>query len=261
MDHSMRRKLLSLQPETARYMQIARPTQADIVALDQNIKAIKFGSGITLASVTANVSNVTDYYFLSNPSVDLRPYTGFYATITDTGSKTKKVLLGAVGTGETLGDDILIDGNFTTSSKWYGADGWSVNEATGKAERSGGTMIGQSIYHVADINYTQGQLYKGAITIDTVASGGISISMSTGSTSFMSYKSIAGTYYGYRTSSITSGKATLTAQNAATTATCDVFTIKQVLTPPATGTWYTPVSEDSGWNPNSASFTVTITRS
>ena len=45
-------------------------TAAQISAVNTNIRAIKYGAGYTVASATLNISNVLNYYFLTNHDVD-----------------------------------------------------------------------------------------------------------------------------------------------------------------------------------------------
>jgi hypothetical protein len=232
-------------------------TAAEIVALDTNIKSIKYGSGITLSSLTLNTSNVASYYFFSNPSVDLRPYTGFYASISD-GTKIKKVLLGALGTGITVGTDV---GNDFTN--WTGAvpTGWSqigTPDASNYTEQS---PVGS--LHIVSNGSLIG-IQKGTVVVGSLLRSTIDISSITG-------QIIAGDGVGFGLIFTTTGDnqvkyATCTnatpslKRQTACNATLDNWKLEPVLTPSALGLWYTPVSEEATWNPNAASFTVTITR-
>ena len=79
-----------LQAETAAYLALpgVSLTGAQIAALDANIRAIKYGSGITLEGVTGSADPTADGAYISAPAVDgvpidLRMFVGFKATVTD----------------------------------------------------------------------------------------------------------------------------------------------------------------------------------
>ena len=93
-----------LQAETIKY-RLLNPslTWSQLLAIDANIKTIKYGAGITLSSVTLNRSDANGVAFITNPSVDLRPYVGFKATLNDGAEGWIK----AAGTGETLGNNLI----------------------------------------------------------------------------------------------------------------------------------------------------------
>lgn len=102
------RQPAGLEPETLAYLSIpgVSLTGAQVAALDANIKLIKYGAGITLAAVTLNLSLVAGTTFISNPSVDMRPYKAFNASLSD-GAKTLTLTpLGAVGTGQTYSAEL-----------------------------------------------------------------------------------------------------------------------------------------------------------
>ena len=106
------------EPETLAYFVGLRAnlTDAQLRALDNNIKAIKYGSGITLSSVTCGLSmvsggaNPSGGAFVTNPSVDLCPYTngtGWKFVFTDTANNTATIYAKSVGTGETFSSELL----------------------------------------------------------------------------------------------------------------------------------------------------------
>jgi len=198
---------------------------------------------INLSSFTCNISNVASYYFITNPSVSLVSFTGRYATLND-GEKNKKILIGAVGTGETY-LDVIAGWDLTSGWATYGAASITdLNTLTGAA--SGGVLKSGLV--------TVGELYKLTFERTTTAAvaafnlrksdaTGLGTSLSTGSsykTSITDY-----TYLGVGNSS--AGTTDITSMKA-----------EKVLTPSSTGIWFTPVSEDSEWNPNAAAYTVTI---
>ena len=134
-------KYRGFEPETVAYAQLpgAASTHAALAAIDTNIRAIKYGSGITLVSVTTNISAVDLTAFLSNPSTDLRPYcnAGWKATITDASAKYNVAILGARGTGEGS-TELLADTSFDNAGSWTAqVPGWSIAGGKGVAANVG----------------------------------------------------------------------------------------------------------------------------
>jgi hypothetical protein len=270
---------LGIETETATYLGLnPTATTAQIMTVNDNIRLIKYPpyTGVALSATAMNVSNVASYYFLSNPASDLlRPYSGFYATLND-GTKLKKVLLGAVGneTGETLGDNLITGGAFTT---WAGADpnslpdGWSAHgtrnatnmtkESTGKCELiSDGTLLGikQTIASVT------GGLYKQSLSISSLTGSGIYVRLSSSllpASTTTTVFTTTGAKLWYVTTDVASSNTVAIIRNSPTTDTIfDDYINQQVLTPSLTGIWFTPKSETSGWSPNAATQTITITK-
>jgi len=102
-----------LEPETIAYHLLAGCSG---IPSENNelIKAIKYGSGVTLSGLTCNISNATSYLFVSNPSSDLRKWIGFYITFTSSTGNTLKFKVSAAGSGETLGNETV--SGFTNQS-------------------------------------------------------------------------------------------------------------------------------------------------
>jgi len=260
-------KRVGLESETLAYANIPAnaPTLSALHALDAQIKFIKYGSGVTISSVTGNISNVAGAYFLTNFSMDIRAYVGFYATLTDTASKTKKVLLGAAGTGEThsflIGGDTpsLRNGDFS-SAEPPGTQ-WAI-KSTGVVVTGGSAVftdvaVGGVIQQNLSPLVSVGELYKATVAI-AVTTGSCCIRFNgiDGSTVALSATS---SMYSTLSSTEPSPKVKVLSTF---TGTLNSFTFGKVLTPSASGgCWLTPVSEDSGFNPNSTTFTVTLTRS
>jgi hypothetical protein len=199
------------------------------------------------------ISNVASYYFLDNLPADVLRFAGSgnEMHISD-GTKTKKVLLGALGTGETLGGELLADSAFDADASWDIKDvGWTVSSGLATATALGDNKkIWQS-----NVAAGVGQLRKQVIVCD----------------------SLIGTYrHGIDRAQICANQATVGASTAyrtllnTTNASSGIFsagslagtfssiTQKQVLTPSTSGLWYTPVSEESGWDPNAATHTYRV---
>jgi len=246
------------EPETSIYFSRSG-VSGDRRTVDTYIKSIKYGSGITLASVAVNVSNVASYYFLSNPvftatglpSNDLRWLTGFYATLND-GAKDKKVLIGAEGTVETT-TELLADTGFDNAVLWLTEAGWAIGSSKATA-----TALASSKYVYQNIAANPGSLVKTAYTCSDYTGGNFRVSVGSGGTGTINSSAATFTQYINRGTGTLIG---LTWVNSALTASFSSLSAQQVLTPSATGTWFTPVSEDSGWSPNAAAYTITVTRS
>ena len=102
-----------LEPETLVYDALSGAAQTQF-ATNESIIAIKFRSGITLSSLTLNMST-TATGPITGSSVDLRPYsstiwgsTALAATVSD-GTNTFTLTPGAAGTGETLSAEQITD--------------------------------------------------------------------------------------------------------------------------------------------------------
>lgn len=272
------------QCETDIYMSLPSPA-LDKPTVDTYIKAVKYGSGVTFSSVTLNMSNVASYYFVSNPSTDiLRPFSGFYATFTDTSGKTKKVLLGAAGlvAGETYTEK-LSNGTFDDNTTGWAANrgGGTQSSTIASSHPAGGgqsddyliiTDIGDcGSYQQATqtVTVSSGGLYKTSIYFKQGTSGAgaacLTLIKSSGSIDILTGNTT--TSWVLRSTYITiidddNSISYRIAKSTSTdgTALFDEASFAQVLTPSLQGIWFTPVSEDSGFLPNSATFTVAISR-
>jgi len=254
--------LCGIEPETATYWALnPSATPAQIAAIDLNIKLIKYGSGITLASVTTNISAVDLTAFLSNPSTDLRPYcgNGWKATITDASAKSNVAILGAVGTGETLGDELITnvaDREFTSDT------GFWIKSAT--------TSIGSNVLYLNSPSAEWGAyseiltihaLYSSSVNVVSFTSGYIIVQ--TGNAISESYIS-TGTKVNKKTCiSNTRFGIAGRVQNGI----MDDFSVKQVITPSALGCTLLNaagaqsfISKDAAFSYSAASYTITITR-
>jgi hypothetical protein len=240
-------------------------TEAQTAALDANIKTIKYGAGITLSSLTLNISGTTSGAvpsFISNPSVDLRPYVGFKVSIA-AGGKTLVGWIKAAGSGETLSaTEKWLNGNFSSDeppgTAWVRGAGFVI---------TGGQLVGTTApvaNTYATIAATTGALYKTSadfvITTGTIrftpASGGIGKELSgTGAYSVYGTAITGFPSPGFRVLTTFTG----TIDNAST---------KQVLTPSTNGATIVSTqggatynwTSDGGIVPNSASYTMTVTR-
>lgn len=247
----------SVEPELMAYIALNPSlTNAQVAALDANIKSIKYGSGIVLNAVTANLSIVDGKAFVTNPSVDLRPYLGFKLSFSD-GSKALVGYGKAAGTGETLGSNLLAGFDFTSD--------WAVFDANASITDSNSFATTANSGLWKNI-FAQYRLYKSVFARTTTASASdIWNGSDTGRTQISNGN---GTFYS--TARLNTGlQRNIYIRNAGA-GTTDVSTLSlyDVLTPSATGltivstaggTTYNWAS-NGGINANAASFTVTITK-
>ena len=212
----------------------------------------------TMLSFTCNLSLVNGTALISNPSRDLVPYVGYKITLND-GAQNLVGWIKMAGPGETLSaTEKFTDPPFDVNGAWTKGAGWAVAGGKGTATAS-----------VADITesiaLTVGGLYKLVTTSDALTGGtyqGIIEATNIGTA-----VATVGTANWYRTiiaaAAATNGIHGTTALSASFT---DI-SLKQVTAPSVTGvkivsakggTTYNWVS-DGGVDPNSSSFTATIT--
>jgi len=252
-----------LQAETVAYYDLvgwSGVSASTITTLDNNIRLVKFGSGITLASVTAKLSLVSPR-LVTQSSVDLRPYAmipGASFSFSD-GTKSAVFSGGSAGTGETLGAEL------TT--------GWTSNapypyETFSSAGKNIDSAIGDSSHAIMRAYATAlanpaGKLYKNETTITLNSGSGpdfyyhaLSDLAGAGIVTAKAYVNGINTTYFTGTSAQYTGFRT----NAdIATNYSAVWSNKQVLTADTTGANFSAVT-DGGVNPNIATWTVTITK-
>lgn len=256
-----------LENETISYLAISGVslTDAQIVTLDTNIKAIKYGSGVTLSSLTANLSLVAAGAFITNPSVDLRPYIGFKHTLT-AGGKTAVGWGKAAGTAETYDTELIVNGDCASAEPpgvaWTLTDG-SITIHDGEAYFVT-TPINQRMSQ--NIAQTNRALYKTVATCTVLTAGTWHIYHDSGSGADLASVATQSIYTGSATADVwTVG---VRARTDTSTFRADNISHKKVLTPSSQGitvvsaqggATYSWVSDD-GLDIQSASFTDTITR-
>jgi hypothetical protein len=253
-------------------------TIAEIIAINSNIRLIKYSTGITLASVTGYLSTVDGTAFATGLSVDPRPYVmtpGWKFSIKDSANKVAVAYGKAAGTGETLDTELNPDPGFADAGSWDCDAGGSI--AGGKAVFTD-AAVGTNIITKTEILSTvlsgivnaQTKLFKSVYSITDRTDGSVRASWNNaydGAT-----KSSVDTFTEYvnlNASGVPNYKIKLSARTTGTDLACDNYSVKQVLTPGPTGLTLTDTaggatfnwaSIEAGFDPNSASFTVTITR-
>ena len=215
--------------------------------------------GKTITGFTCNLSLINGTAFITNPSVNLRPYLGFKITLND-GTQNLVGWIKAAGTGETLGDELVVDPGFDDPSKWTAGAGWSV---------AGSLAVGASVINSVSIEQllpitTTKNLYKISFDLVSRTSGSVS-SYFLGSVS--GFQTVPATYVGYYNLSDLYPTLYLPGQDSFS-GTCDNASVKKVTDPSATGVTITSAragatfnwTSDGGINPNATSFTATIAR-
>jgi hypothetical protein len=276
-----------LEPETVVYQTLPSATQTQFTT-NENIKLIKYGSGITLSSITANLSQINGTAFVSNPSVDLRPYVGFKGTWSDVGTAGVG-FFGAAGTGETLGSDVSLNNSAIsdgrTEANSVGSYFSSTSPTTFESTNAGNPAVGSYHIHVVaqagghrgfygrhfDEN---GKLYQTTYDFKRV-SGNINFTLSNAAVSsvYFSKNYTSGTVYLIGEScygTAISGQNYSTGFGTMDTSGgewyVDNLQIHQVLTPSGTGTKITSsVGGPQNWltvgtTPNAATFNVQVSR-
>ncbi len=247
----------AVEQETATYGGLPSPTGTQFTN-NENVKTIKYGSGISLSSLTVNISGGTSGSvpaFLSNPSVDLRLYPFKHSLVS--GGKTLVGFWGGNGTVETLDVETCTDPGYDNTALWTQAAGTAVTGGKGVFTAA---AAGAGIYQTPAAEI--GALYKQSQDlIVTIGSACVRYSSVDGPT-----RSTSGSYSSYITST-QANPAINTKAVTEFTGTVDNRSSKKVLTPSATGitivdaqgssnsTW----ASNDGINVNSFSFTDTIT--
>ena len=236
----------ALEQETVAYQSLPSAAQTQFVT-NENINAIKYGSGVVISGLTVGISSAGAYLFLSNPSVDLRWLKGFYLNLNDGAGKNLKVLVGEAGTGETLGSNILATYGFTSGWSFLNTTATTANSFTNTAAATG------YIYKAGFI--TASALYKGSLTSTQSIGGTTKLDVGSATTAAIAngqsniYKTAINTTLEFSNTGGLGNVTTITAVN-----------LRQVLTPSGLGAWFSTPAADAGVNLNAASFTATATR-
>jgi hypothetical protein len=224
----------------------------------------------TVSLANARLSLVAGTAFVDFSSAGtLTPYLNYRLVLTDSAGKKAIGYIKSAGTGEMLGEELVTNGTFDSD-----IDGWALTNNGGTIAWDAGTMkftepaTSQNMYASQNITSVAGALYLAQFTvtasdsvhnnlrIGTVATGNqiasSSISLGAGGPYSLYFTSTQASIY-------ISGRYAGIATN---TANHDNYTLKQVLTPSATGvtitstpggTAYNWASVESGFNYNDAS--------
>lgn len=243
--------------EVRAYFALPNPT-GSVKTLNDQIKLIKAGGSVTLSGLTANFSNVAGFQFVTNPSVDLRKWIGYYITFTSTTGNTLKVKVSAAGTGETLDTEVMTNGTFDQPIGWALSAGSSIVGGQLTITVTAGEM--QYAYR-PDVDLTTGALYQIVVDIDS-ATGTFGLCSAQGNNWTPLTNLSDGTIL-YRTalsSSTDMGiKRVTTSGNYS--GVFNSISVKKVLTPSATGIYFTDPVVTGTFDYNAASFTAVVTGS
>jgi hypothetical protein len=270
-------------------------TRAQIAAIDANIKAIKYGSGIILASVTGYLSTVNGTALATGLSVDPRPYVmtpGWKIAFADSAGKIAYGYGKAAGTGETYLETVVNGDNeaavmtvttavrdaISQSNEQAQTGAYSAKhvcsadaDATHYTRHQVAALDGTLYRHVSATYLPSGQaLNTIGFGWDHAGATGQIVTQSTTTNAWVnrsSYKTALGGTALYAIQGVIPEFAgNINSQYFYT----DNTDLEKVLTPSETGLTLTSTaggatfnwaSIEAGFNPNSASFTVTITRS
>ena len=180
-------------------------------------------------------------------------YTPNYIELLDNTGKKATGYIGAVGAGETLGSELIINGDMSVPESWDLQSGWAVSGGVGVATN---VENKQAIYQTS--SSTQNFLLKGSFDLVTRTSGNFFLSYGSGGDGSFTPRTVPGSYVEYANSAgyfIYNG---ITANNTAG-GTIDNISFKRVTDPPATavhivsslnGTTRNWASIESGFDPN-----------
>lgn len=241
----------------------------------------RFQNGIstTLAGLTCNISVVDGTAFVTNPSVDLTPYLGCRITLVDTAGLSLIGWVKAKGTGESLDAEKITNGNFSTGD----LTGWTKNGSALSNEDFTGNKMKVTVTSTGTLIFRQGSapslldggLYKGGLVISesNLSAPRMVYLRLIDQNAYPVYNQYAdGSYTGYVTknslyTNIGVGDSNINGYTAGNIFAVDDITLKQVLTPSATGVTITnsPGGSVFNWaakhpsfNPNSATFNAII---
>ena len=211
--------------------------------------------GTSLSGVTANLSLANGLAFISNPSTDLSGYEYAKIIVTDSAGKTAVGYIKSAGTGETLDTEKIADYflNWNNVSATLADGHYTIAGSPAGPRRALGLTVGAAYKLVMEgsSNFS--------VTVRNYNGGTVYATIATGSYSATNYFSAVadGTDNGIYLRSV-SGSGTNTPS---------AFSLKQLLTPSATGvtitstrggTTYNWTEIESGFNYNSTSYDIAI---
>jgi len=185
----------------------------------------------TVALVNSRLSLVAGTAFVDfGAAGTLTPYLNGKLTVTDSAGKKAIGYLKAAGTGETLGDELVTNGDFASATGWtISGVGWGVDTgkmvATNAAKntqfyRSGGGIFGMLVKNTIEVtDYTSGTC--------TIAAGWTRTTVISANGTHTQYGTSGGAGLSYVGAIVTS--------DAALNAKFDNCSSRQVLTPSVTG--------------------------
>ncbi len=216
-------------------------------------------AALTQAAGSIALSTVAGTAFVmpNQSSVDLSPYAGggYVLKVTDSAGKVAWARMGAAGTGETLGSELITNGTFDSD-----LSGWTTETGTvGTISWEAGAMkmeqgtLSEYLRAAQDVAVTQGALVKAGVTSGGTAYQSFNLGVLGNSTAFYGSGSVAGTTWVVYFNKSVSDDVVFKMQHAASAysiAKWDNAILKQVLAPNEQGVWLesTPGAADQAWS-------------
>jgi hypothetical protein len=193
---------------------------------------------VTLANIRLSFVAGTAFVDFSSAGT-LTPYLNYRLVLTDSAGKKAIGYIKSAGTGETLGEELVTNGDFDPDEGWTKGV-WSI--ADGKAAATASSY--SFLYQNADL---AGKLIKSSVDINSISVGAIKVCYH-GTANGGTARTTTGTHAEYYTPS-SSGTATIGAQTQVNvTCSIDNLSMKQVLTPSTTGVTITSTPNGSTYN-------------
>lgn len=276
--------IAGMQRETKLWLSLPGANAANAATVNENIRAVKYSTGVSLTAVTLNLSTASGAYFLTRSSVDLRPYaliSGAQISVAATGTPGTTAVFGGLsaGTGETVGAQLHTSANAASDP-----NGNEANALTGFAQSGTATVTSDSSspyagsYHIKNVAAAQfsgclsssigtaaGRLYQAAFA--TKVDSGTWIVVIRNPANTVTTKVLASltasayqSHTPYWTSAVDNELFRYITDTGSTgTAYLDAVGWKHVLTADLSGVQATSLT-NGGINPNSATYVVTVTK-
>lgn len=221
---------------------------------------------VALADIRLSLADGTAFVDFSEAGT-LTPYLNHKLTITDSAGKKATGYIKAAGTGETLGDELVSDTPFDSAGDWTAGASWVVSGGVATATASGG---GTLLRNTSGAAITYKALYKVVINVASRTAGAVAIRYPY--PGYYQQITAAAEYTEYICDTVSAGtnKPGIVSVTDTFSGTVTSMSVKQVLTPSATGvtitstpggTTYNWASIESGFNYNDASgYTYAISK-
>jgi hypothetical protein len=241
---------------------------------------VKTGGTTLLSSqsITCNISLADGNAFISNPSVDLTSYVGTGIKITDSAGKSVYGWIKAAGTGETYGDELVSNGGFDSDITGWSWTNCTIASVAGgqsgnclEITRTGGDSqvsyrqitIGTDVLLSVSTYSKSGSSGNETSKVRILKADTLTLVKETSQASSASWEAFDPFYVALSEAN----PYVFLAKDSSTEGTMlfDTVSAKQVLTPSSTGvkivstsggSTYNWASEDSGFNRNDTSYTI-----
>ena len=192
----------------------------------------------TVTQANTRLSMINGSAFVWLLAVDISAYAGVAGTSTpymieviDGAGKKAWGYLVEEGAGETLGADVVVNGDFDPDSDWTKGVDWTISGGTLNINTVGITFT--STYQTpVDATWAIGALFKTTMDVTAITAGQVAVLMETNQAA-INWTGTTGAKSGYVTKNL-AGKLYVYKLNAATTASVDNLIVKKVTDGPAT---------------------------